>query len=351
MSKHRFFHIANSCELKELTSAAEALACLQLEGYIWLDYHNPSWEDVSSLIEPLRLHPLAVEDCFDEQQVPKYEEFPEHLFILFNAYKKKDTAIVVDEMDFFVSDKFLVSVHGRTINENNFDQNILTPIKKNLGAICRGPAYLLHIILDITVDKKMPVIEEVQEEINQTEETILSSSEQIERADIAPQELIISRRQLLLLRKSLLAEREVLGRISRGDSPLIPSETIPHFRDISDHLAKYIGLVETNREIVSGLMETHLSFANTRMAIEANQTNRVVKRITMLTAIFMPVSILTGIGGMSEWTMMTGGEQNWKLSYPLFSVICLLVGLITYRLIHRMEQAATPVKRSRRRRS
>ena len=119
------------------------------------------------------------------------------------------------------------------------------------------------------------------------------------------------------LRKSLFHEREILVKICRKDCPFISEKAIFHYRDIYDHLAKFFELTETYRDIVTSLMEMYLSMLNNLMAKVANETNATVRRLTFITTIFMPLTLLAGIGGMSEWSMMTGPE-NWQIAYPAF---------------------------------
>ena len=114
------------------------------------------------------------------------------------------------------------------------------------------------------------------------------------------------RRDLLTLRKSLFHEREILVKICRRDSPYVSEKAIYHFRDIYDHLAKYFEMVEIYREMITSLMEMYLSMINNRMAEMANRTNATVRRLTLINTVFMPLTLLAGIGGMSEWSMMTG---------------------------------------------
>ena len=142
---------------------------------------------------------------------------------------------------------------------------------------------------------------------------------------------------LLSLRKSLFHEREILVKICRRDSPFVSEEAIYHFRDIYDHLAKFFEFTEMNRDLLANLTEMYLSLINNRMARVANRTNKSVRRLTLITTIFMPLSLLAGIGGMSEWSMVTGPE-NWRLAYPAFAAALILIGVVSYLLLRRVER-------------
>ena len=153
-----------------------------------------------------------------------------------------------------------------------------------------------------------------------------------------PAGLLHLRRNLLALRKSLFHEREILVKICRRDCPFIPEKAIYHYRDIYDHLAKFFELTETYRDIVTSLMELHVSMLSNVMASTANRTNLTVRRLTFITTIFMPLTLLAGIGGMSEWSMMTG-PQNWRIAYPAFILVMVVMGLANYYLLRRLEKS------------
>lgn len=141
-----------------------------------------------------------------------------------------------------------------------------------------------------------------------------------------------------MLRKSLYHEREILVKINRLDCPFIPEKALIAYRDIYDHLAKFFELTETYREIETSLMELYTSLLNNKMTQMSNETNRSVKRLTLITTVFMPLTLLASIGGMSEWTMMTGGEEKWEISYTIFLIGLVIIGGINYFLIKGLEK-------------
>jgi len=153
-----------------------------------------------------------------------------------------------------------------------------------------------------------------------------------------PMELIHLRRNLVTLRKSLYHEREILAKISRLDCPFIPEKAIAPFRDIYDHLSKFFELTETYREIETSLMELYTSLLNNKMTQMSNETNSTVKRLTLITTVFMPLTLIASIGGMSEWTMMTGGEGNWKSAYAWLIAGMVMIAFVNLLLIRGLEK-------------
>jgi magnesium transporter len=174
------------------------------------------------------------------------------------------------------------------------------------------------------VDQKFVAIETLEERINDTEDLILE-----EHSKFNPGELLHLRRDLLALRKSLFHEREILVKICRKDSRFISEKALFFYRDIYDHLAKFFELTESSRDIVTSLMEMYLSMINNQMAKSGNEMNATVRRLTFITTIFMPLTLLAGVGGMSEWSMMTGPE-NWRIAYPAFLLGMAIIGIANY---------------------
>ena len=125
------------------------------------------------------------------------------------------------------------------------------------------------------------------------------------------------------------------------DCQFIQDKVIVLYRDIYDHLAKFFELTETFREIVTSLMELYTSLLNNFMTRASNETNASVRRLTLIATIFMPLTLLASIGGMSEWTMMTG-QDNWKLSYRLFLVGMVVIAIINYYFIRKLEKGDWP---------
>jgi magnesium transporter len=332
MSESRFYHISPKGKLSGVTTIDAALAAAKDGGFLWLDYCQPTNEELSRLVEPLGIHPLSIEDCFDENQIPKIEDFPGNIFIIFNTFDYSNKKLSIGEIDLFIGANFLVSVSQRNSNSSWLLDRIEHNVEMDIESARRGPAFLMHVILDHVVDLKFVAIEAMEDELDAREEEMLADV-----SNFNPAELSRLRRDLLNLRKSLFHEREILVKICRKDYPFISEEAIFHYRDIYDHLAKFFELTETYREIVTSLMEMYLSLLNNKMTKTANETNVIVRRLTLITTIFMPLTLLAGIGGMSEWSMMTE-PANWKIAYPAFLLAMVVIGFSNYRLIKWFEK-------------
>ena len=332
MSEVRYFHITRTGKLAPLPGLSEALAATQKGGYIWLDFCQATKEELAVLVEPLGLHPLSIEDCVDENQIPKIDDYPRNTFLIFNALHYANDQLNVYEVDLFIGGHFLVTVSGRDVNGQRVLNGLERLVEQNFEDVRQGPDFLLHVVLDHVVDEKFSAIEALEAELDRAEETILA-----DLAHFDPSALLHLRRDLLNLRKSLFHEREILVKICRKDCPFITDKAIYAYRDIYDHLAKFFELTESSRDVVTSLMEMYLSMLNNQMTQAANATNIIVRRLTFITTIFMPLTLLAGIGGMSEYSMMTGPE-HWRIAYPAFMLAMVVIGVVTYFVLRRIEQ-------------
>jgi magnesium transporter len=332
MSESKFYHISRKGKFTSVATVDEALAEAKSGGFMWLDYCQPKKEELSKLIGLLDLHPLSIEDCLDENQIPKIEDFPRNAFIIFNTFEYSTRNLSIGEIDMFIGDNFLVTVSQCKADNHRVLDGIEHIVETDIQSAQHGPAFLMHVILDHVVDKKYLAIEALEDELDTQEETMLANV-----SNFKPAELFRLRRDLLNIRKSLFHEREILVKICRKDCPFISEKAIFHYRDIYDHLAKFFELTESYREIVTSLMDMYLSMLNNQMTKVANQTNQTVRRLTFITTIFMPLTLLAGIGGMSEWSMMTG-PANWKIAYPAFLLAMVVIGFINYGLLRWFER-------------
>ena len=331
MSKSLFYHISQGGKLSKFATVDETLAAGKGGGFVWLHYCQTTKEELSKLIEPFGLHPLAIEDCFDKNEIPKIEDFSQNTFILFNCFDYSKGKLTIGEIDLFIGDNFLVTVSQHNPQNHQLSDDFEHIVETNIQNARHGPSFLMHVILDNVVDKKFVAIEALEDDLDKIEDAMLADT-----SSFNPSDLIRFRKYLLSLRKSLFHEREILVKICRKDCPFIPEKAIFHYRDIYDHLVGFFELTESYRDIVSGLIDMHLSMLNNQMTKSANETNTTVRRLTIITTIFMPLTLLTGIGGMSEWSMMTGSE-NWRVAFPAFLLGMVVIGFGNYYLLKWLE--------------
>lgn len=331
MSEKHYYSISTKGKISTVGSLDELLKNRKTGEFSWIDYYLPSRDELSMLIEPFEIHPLTVEDCTDENFVPKIEEYPRNTFIIMNSFTYSNSELSIDEVDFIIGDNYLITVSGFKSDGRKPLNGIDMLIAREIDNVKHGPAFLLQVIMDNVVDKKFIAIEALENKLDDLEDQLLSNP-----SGFDPSELVHIRRQLLTIRKSLFHEREILIKICRKDCQFISDKAIFHFRDIYDHLSKFFELTESYRDIVTSLMEMHMSMLNNLMTKNSNKTNRSVRRLTLISTIFMPLTLLAGIGGMSEWSMMTG-QSNWRIAYPLFLMGMVCIAALNYLILKIME--------------
>lgn len=332
MSATKFYHFSKNGPFYGLATLGEAIMASKEDGFVWFNFYKPSRNDLNQLVESIGIHPLSVEDCFDDQQIPKIEHFTNNTFIIFNSFININRELFVDEIDLFLGKNFLITVSGHNSGERQPLNDLTGVLENGKMNIKDGPDVLMHKILDYIVDEKYKAFDILEDEMDEAEELLLNEVEKFQ-----PVKLLEIRRNLLKIRKSLFHEREILTKIIRMDSPFISQKAIVQYRDIYDHLAKFFEMAETFREIETSLMELYSSLLNNYMTKMSNATNVSVRRLTLIATIFMPLTLIASIGGMSEWTMITG-QENWEVAYPLFILGMLIIGLVTYFAIKRMEK-------------
>ena len=341
MPRSFFYQICNNGPPKRFETAVSAVEAAKGNGFVWLHYGGPTRKELSGLVELLGLHSLSIEDCLDDNQIPKIEDFPDNTFILFNIFEYNKGVLEIGEVNLFIGEKFLVSVSQLNSMQRPYLNDIQHNVEKNIEEARQGPSHIMYFILDYIVDHKFIAIEAIEDELDDVEGALISDP-----ASFKPAELIRFRRYLLRLRKSLFHEREILNKVCRKDCRFISEQSIYHYRDIYDHLVRFYELTESYRDIVTGLMEMYLSMLNNEMARAANETNMTVRRLTLITTIFMPLTLLAGIGGMSEWSMITGPD-NWRVSYPAFMLGMVFLGFASYSFLSRLDRKRTGPKRNR----
>jgi magnesium transporter len=278
-------------------------------------------ETVARLGEIFSLHRLALEDVVNVYQRSKVVQYPDHLFIVARMISLEER-IDTEQVSLFLGKDFVLTFQeGRP--GDCFDP-VRERIRSGSGRMReRSPSYLAYALLDAVVDSYFPVLEEIGERLERLEEdTIFSPARSIVRRIYA------IKRDLLHLRRTIWPMREMINALLREPNPLIQGEDRLYLQDCYDHTIQVMDLVESYRELGSGLMEAYLSSVGNRL-------NEIVKVLTLFTSIFIPLSFIASIYGMnfntqvSPWNMP---ELNWYLGYPfaLALMAAVGVGLLVY---------------------
>jgi len=262
---------------------------------LWVDFDGEPPEFCLPILQAFNFHPLAIDDALAETHSPKLDDWGDYLYIALNymhlnsSIKTWDTEM--DELDIFLGSNFVVTHHDHPVPA--VDETFAN-CNRDQRTIQEGADHLLYKIVDYLVADYMPVIEKIDEEIDLIEDQIF------DRPDPRTLERLFSLKRILLgMRRILLPQREVLNKMARDDYRVIDSKDRIFFRDIYDHLVRLHDLNESLRDLVSGALDTYLSVINNRL-------NDVMKTLTLITTLFMPISFITGFFGMNFFEPVAG---------------------------------------------
>ncbi|HEX8912296.1 MAG TPA: magnesium/cobalt transporter CorA [Humisphaera sp.] len=280
---------------RDASSEALSHALRDPETVFWLDMQKPTDEELALLDDVFGFHPLAIEDTIGYSQRPKIESYNHtgegcksgYFYMVFHgpdlqSFRQK---LRTKELDLFVSDRFLVTIHEE---EMRSVEEIRARAEGDPRRVLeRGTDVLLYSILDHMVDHYEPILDYLQEALDDLEERSL-----IEPKPEVLTEISVKKRELLNLRRIVAPQREVVAQLTRGDVPFIREGTRVFLRDVQDHLIRIVEMVELYRDLVVGARDIYLSSISNRL-------NEIMKTLTMITVFAIPLTVITGFFGMN----------------------------------------------------
>jgi len=263
------------------------------------------------------IHPLVLEDIVNTNQRPKIEEFEDYIFVVLKmiSYKEEKGKIDIEQISLIINSNFVISFQEK--RGDIFDP-LRERIKGGKGIIRKmGADYLTYALLDTIIDNYFIVLEKIGDKLEDLEDELISypTSEKL-------QNIHSLKRDMIYLRKSVWPLREIVSKLERSDSKLIQASSHLYFRDIYDHTVQVIDAIETSRERLSSMLDIYLSSMSNRM-------NDVMKVLTIIATIFIPLTFIAGIYGMNFKYMP---ELSWEGSYYVVLLLMLVVavGMIVY---------------------
>ena len=300
----------------EISNAEDCSALKDTPNISWINVDGiHDVEIVDSLGRQFDLHPLVVEDILHPGQRPKMEDYDSFFYIVFNmlSYDEALHEIKSEQVSLVLTKHAVLSFQERP--GDIFDP-IRARIRNGKGRIRRMSSdYLSYSLLDAVVDNYFIILEKVGERIEELEESVITDPQ-----PESMQEIHRLKREMLFLRKSVWPLREMISNIEKSESPLLKKATLKYFRDLYDHTIQVIDTVETFRDMLSGLHDTFLTSISNRM-------NEIMKVLTIIATIFIPLTFVAGIYGMNFEFMP---ELKWRWGY--FSVLSLLAVLAIFML-------------------
>lgn len=277
------------------------------QGTLFFDLKIENKDDFK-ILEEFGFHPLAIEDCISEEKRAKIEEYDGYFFIVVNClHPEKNGEFTLSEVDIFVSKNYLLTVHKEEVPIIN---SIWERCEKNLKILEKGTDLILYYLLDTIVDQFFPAMEEIENKIENIEEKITKKPS----SDVLG-EIFLLRRALTNLRRVISPHRELFSILISRSIPFVKPTTLVYLRDVYDHIIRIYEMIDVSREMMTVLLETYLSTISNKMS-------EVIKILTVIGTIFMPLTFLTGIYGMN---FRYFPEIEWRYGYILFWTISILI--------------------------
>ena len=280
---------------------------VQPEAFVWLGLHEPDDATLRTIQQAFGLHALAIEDAHHAHQRPKIEAYSHSLFIVLKTAQLAAGEVVFGETHLFVGPNFLVSVRHGTSSSY---ADVLQRCEDGTQGLPRGPGFALYALLDFVADHYQPVVAQFELDFDTIETDIFRA--RFDRLVI--ERLYALKRRLLAVRNAALPLAEIAGELMRLHEDLIPRELRPYFRDVQDHVARLVGLIDGMRDMLTTAIQVNL-------ALVAHHQSEVVKRLAGWGAILALPTVVFSLYGMNfEWMP----ELRWRAGYPLVVAATLL---------------------------
>ncbi|MBN2061133.1 MAG: magnesium/cobalt transporter CorA [Deltaproteobacteria bacterium] len=298
----------------ELDSIEDCFAYKEKPSVTWINIDGlHDVELIEKIGKQFDIHPLVLEDIVHTDQRPKIEVFDSYLFIISKMlfFNKEQNRIITEQFSLILGPNYVITFQEMTGDVFN---PVRERLRKKTGRFrTTGPDYLAYALIDAIVDNYFIVLEKIGEDIESLEEDLAEEPD-----NYTLQKIHNLKRELIFLRKSVWPLREVITSMTRDESSLIKENTIIFIRDVYDHTVQVIDVIETHRDMVSGMLDLYLSSVSNRM-------NEVMKVLTIIATIFIPITFIAGVYGMNFELMP---ELKWRLGYLFAWGIMLVIAII-----------------------
>jgi len=299
---------------KEVKTVKECCPYKEKPTITWINIDGVHEEKIiEELGKIYNFHPLILEDIVDTDQRPKIKDFGDYIFIILKMhyYDKENNEIKIEQVSLIFGKNYVISFQER---EGDVFDSIRERIRNNIGRIRKARAdYLIYVLMDAIIDNYFTILEKLGEETEDLEAKVIK--------DPVPANLQIIyklKSELIFLRKSVWPLREVISILEKGESVLIDKSTNIYLRDIYGHTIQVMDTVETLRDVISGTLDVYLSSVSNKM-------NEIMKVLTIIATIFIPLTFIAGVYGMNFQYMP---ELKWVWAYPLILSVMLIIGIV-----------------------
>jgi magnesium transporter len=284
----------------------------------WVELEHQDRECEALLTEQLKLHSLTLEDIWTESEQPKLEDYEEYLYVLLHSIASSDKGIGVKlvELDLVLGPTYVI-----TYDPHGMVASVRETLEHSPHMLGRGPAWLMHAILDAAVDRYLPIIDKIDRELERLEDEVLRKAGTREGPRLL-RRLLAYKRLLLNLRRMSVHQREILLRLSRGEFEEIPADAVPFFRDVYDHFLRVTDQVESYRDIATSALEAYLT-------VQSNRMNEVVKTLTLISTVMLPLTFIAGLYGMN-FQYMPELHTRWGYPAALLLMAAVAGGIVVW---------------------
>jgi magnesium transporter len=285
--------------------------------FLWVDLESPSIPESLILSETFAFHKLSVEDAMSARQYPKVEAYDGYLYIILHgiAFGQRDHCFSTQDVDFFLGPTFLVTVHSADCPSI---ADMCEHAPRNPKILSEGPVSLFHRIVDAMVDHYRPEMDKLEERLDDLENKIFRAPD-----PKLIRQILDEKRQVAALRRIVTPQRDVISRLARRDFVDISTEMSFRFRDVYDHLVRLADDAFMFQDRITGMLDAHLSYVSNRL-------NEVMKVLTVVATIFMPLTLLTGLYGMNvQFPRFPGddGAQFWWIFGIMLALVVVMLAL------------------------
>lgn len=297
-------------EVIPIESDTEALPIYRKKTWIHITPKNEF--ELSRLLKNYNIHPLSLEDMMNPQSRIKKEEFPNYTYLIFRGLHFENNQIVAKNFNFIITRTTVITI---ALDHRNTIMDIINDWERNRNLMEKGLEFILHRIIDVETDHILPIVFRIEDQAEELESQVFNNDRKLDISMI-----FLMRGNLQVIKKVINQHIEILKEIETSKTDFITVESDAFFRDVRDHSLRILDITETVKEMISSALEVHLT-------ISSRKSNEIITVLTMMTAVMLPMSLITGIYGMNfSFIPLLQDDNGFYISLGFMS----LVGFLMY---------------------
>ena len=313
------FYLAKDARVAQyLTDVAQILdAFRQKQGLLWVDFQGPAPEETNVLADGFGFHPVAVQACREVISQPLVHSYDGYLFMVIHAVNLQTRGALVDtlEVDIFWGKTFVLTYHQVSVKSIMDMRDMCS--KDCLLLMSRGADFLVHAIVDRIVDNFTPTMDRIEYLLEELEIKIFRKP-----TDALLQQLLDLKQTVSYLGRVATAQRDVVGRLLRGEFAPITRQAMAYWHEAYDHLVRMAQVTDMHRDLINTARDTYMS-------VVSNRTNAIMKLLTFIATVFMPLTFITGLYGMN-FVHMPPKDEAWGFWAALAAITAVAVGMVWF---------------------